>query len=83
MLRLGNTWWLYIIGIINLPMYSMELKHLVCKNLKMIIGELGPVENELIFSLIYILSGFWGADLYENKIGILLGLNESSLMYDY
>jgi hypothetical protein len=83
MLRLDNNWWIYSVGLINLPMYAMEVKYVVCKNLKMIIGDFGPVENELIFTLIFIVSGIWGAEKYEMSFGNYFNLSEASLLYDY
>lgn len=48
---------LFSFGLINVPFYSMEIRHFYCKDILMIVGELGPVEIELIYSVIFILSG--------------------------
>lgn len=46
----------------------------------MIIGEIGPVEVELIFSLIFFFSGgFMGLDTYETPLSELTGYNNEFL----
>lgn len=73
MLRVDISWMILCVGLINLPMYTMEVKFIVCNNLKMIIGELGPVELELIFSIIMIASGMWGVEKYDITLSEYFG----------
>lgn len=47
MLRFDNSFWLYTFAVVNLPFYSMEVKHLMLKKFHMVVGELGPVEGKL------------------------------------
>jgi hypothetical protein len=47
---------------INVVFYSMEMKFILCKNLTLIIGEIGPVEIELILSSVLVLGSVFGAD---------------------
>ena len=49
---------------VNIVFYSMEMKFILCKNLKLIVGEIGPVEIELIISSILVLGSYFGADVF-------------------
>lgn len=73
---LRNTQVFYCIGfsLINVPFYTMEVKHKVCKNLHMIMGEIGPVELELIFTIIYGMVGLVGADIFDKGLCDITGL---------
>ena len=79
MLHLGNSVWIYGVVIIVVPFYTMVMQQASCKNLVMIIGELGPVEVELIFSSILVISGLVGAGVYETTLGDAFGLGKDSL----
>ena len=69
MLRLEPGIWMLGIGIVNVPFYSMEIKHCLCRNFNMIIGEMGPVELELVVSLIFLGSGgIWGCDVFDKTL---------------
>jgi hypothetical protein len=60
MLQLSPGWGMVGPLLINVPMYCMELRHSLLKNLKFSIGEFGPVEAELIFGSILAFSGIKG-----------------------
>lgn len=45
MLRLEPGLLMLSIGIINVPFYAMEMKHMICSGLKITVGEIGPVEG--------------------------------------
>lgn len=49
MLRLEPGLMLLCIGIVNIPFYTIEIKHIVCQNMKMIISEIGPVEGKILY----------------------------------
>jgi hypothetical protein len=43
----------------------MEIRHKILKNLSMTVGEIGPVEVELVYSIIFFVSGaVIGTDVY-------------------
>lgn len=66
---------LFSVGLINVPFYTMELRHYYCKDIMLIVGELGPVEIELIYSLIFLLSGLvFGGDSYDKSLMDITGL---------
>ena len=80
MLSLGNSVWIYGVLIIVLPFYTMVMQQAMCKNLVMIIGELGPVEVELIFSSILVCSGLVGVNVYNVTLGDAFGLGKDSIL---
>ena len=76
MLRVEPGLWIFSIGLVNLPFYAMEIRHYYCKDFIMIVGDIGPVEVELIYSIILALSGgYFGADAYEKTLAQVTGLN--------
>lgn len=48
MLRVDPGYVMLLIGLVNAPFYCMEVKHLVCRTLIMIMGEIGSVEGMFI-----------------------------------
>eukprot|EP00347_Sterkiella_histriomuscorum_P006704 403351756 len=80
MLRLETPLWMCAFSLINVPFYSMEIKHTVCRHFKMIIGEIGPVELELVFTIIFGLTGsVFGIEVFDLKINYLFGTDLDSL----
>ena len=57
----------------NLIFYTMEMKYVICKNLKMIVGEIGPVEVELLMASILISAGYFGIDGLQQTLGEAFG----------
>ena len=53
MLRLDSPAWMIGFGLVNVPFYSMEIRHTICRHFNMKMGEVGPIEVELIFALIF------------------------------
>ena len=75
LLRVEPGFWLLSIALINVPFYSMEIRHCYFKDILMIVGELGPVEIEILYTLILFFTGaVFGGDAYEKSIGDLTGL---------
>ena len=62
MFRFDNLLFELVFVMINVVFYSMEMKFILCKNLTLIIGEIGPVEIELILSSVLVLGSVFGAD---------------------
>jgi phosphatidylglycerophosphate synthase len=80
LLRVEPGLWLFSIGLVNLPFYAMEIRHIYCKQFLMIVGELGPVEVELIYSLIFLLTGtVWGGACFEKSLSELTGVENAYL----
>ena len=75
MLRVGDSpIYLLCLSLINVPFYSMELKFCISRNLKIIIGEIGPVEIEIIFSFLFFMTGaYTGLDVYDRSFQELTG----------
>jgi hypothetical protein len=75
LLRIEPGLWIFSIGLVNLPFFAMEIRHFHCKDMMMIIGEIGPVEVELIYSLIFLASGvYFGGNAFEKTLGDVSGV---------
>ena len=61
-LRLEPGWLCLSFGLINMPMYSMETKFIFTGKLSITAGGdgIGPVEIEVLFTLIFLFSGIFG-----------------------
>ena len=69
LIRLEPSMWVVCIAIVNFPFYAMEIKHSFAKNFIMIMGEIGPVETELLYTIIFFVTGaFLGGDYYEQTL---------------
>ena len=81
MLRVGDSpIYLLCLALVNVPFYAMEVKFCISKNLKIIIGEIGPVEIELIFTLIFFITGaFTGQEAFERSFQEITGYNNEYL----
>lgn len=78
MLRVEPGIWLFSIGLINVPFFTMEIRHYYCKDFVMIVGELGPVEVELIYTLIFLVSGVYiGGDAYDKTLFEVAGIDNT------
>jgi len=84
MLRLEPYQVLLCVGMVNVPFYAMEMKHILCKDLKIIIGEIGPVEVEVIFSAIFLFSGgIMGIEQYDAPLGSAIGLSHIAFLNNF
>lgn len=48
----------------NIVFYAMEMKYILCKNLNLNLGEIGPVEVELIVAIVLALGSVYGSGFY-------------------
>ena len=64
----------------NLIFYSMELKHKVQGKLTMVVGELGPVETELIITIIVICLGYFGNSMLQKSVAETFDLAPDSTL---
>lgn len=51
----------FMLIMVNIVFYSMEMKFLMLKDLKLVIGELGPVEIELSLAIGYFCAYYFGS----------------------
>ena len=72
--RLDSRFFELIFIMTNIVFYSMEMKYIMCKNLNMTVGEIGPVEIELIVTCILLTGSFFGADVFQLTLGSLWGI---------
>lgn len=75
MLRLDSPIWYLSFTLVNVPFYSMEIRHTIMRNFNMIIGEIGPIELELIYTIIFLLSAIYGVDVYDRTLADMTGLD--------
>jgi len=81
MFRLPSGWWLFSISLVNVPFFAMEINHYLSSDLKMVVGEIGPVEVEVIFSSLLITSGaLLGIDVYDKNLGAVIGMSDDSFV---
>jgi hypothetical protein len=50
---------------VNVVFYSMEMKFIMCRNLVLNLGEIGPVEVELGVSTVLALGYVYGSSFYQ------------------
>jgi len=50
---------------VNVVFYSMEMKFIMCRNLVLNLGEIGPVEVELGVSTVLVLGYVFGSSFYQ------------------
>lgn len=61
----------------------MEIRHTICRHFKMIIGEIGPVEVELVFTLIFGFTGaVFGVEVFDKQLNDLFG-TDFDLIHSY
>ena len=59
---------------INVTFYSMEMKYVMCRELNLNLGEIGPVEIELGITLLLVCGGCLGVDFFQQTLGQLTGV---------
>lgn len=79
--RLDNLFFEMMIVMINIVFYSMEMKYILCKNLNLNLGEVGPVEVELGLTVILLLGYWFGSGIYQQTLFDLFAI-ENSFMRD-
>jgi phosphatidylglycerophosphate synthase len=60
--RFDNLAFEFIFVMANIVFWTMEMKFILCKDLVLNVGEIGPVEYELALSIMIFLGGFFGND---------------------
>jgi len=64
---------------VNIVFYSMEMKFLMLKNLKLVIGEIGPVEIELLLALGFFSAYYYGSEGLQRTLGESFGVENDWL----
>jgi phosphatidylglycerophosphate synthase len=60
--RFDNIVLQYICILPNMVFYTMEMKFILLKNLKITLGEMGPVEIELTATILLLLGWYFGSE---------------------
>lgn len=72
--RFDNFVFELMLLMINIVFHSMEMKYILCENLSLQVGEIGPVEMELILTTLYFVAGGCiGAESMQLNLGDLFG----------
>jgi hypothetical protein len=58
----------------------MEIKFCIVRNLKLTIGEIGPVEIELGTAILFFFGGYLGVDIFDKTLADLTGFNNEYLV---
>lgn len=58
----------------NIVFYSMEMKFIMMKHLKITVGEIGPVEIELIATSLLMLGWYLGSEVFQSPISEITGI---------
>lgn len=74
MIRPASNTALLVFGLTNLPFCTTEMRHYAINKLQFVVDELGPVEIELIFSLLIGFSGLAVEPVYNTKALTYLGV---------
>jgi hypothetical protein len=78
-LRFDNCMLEMLFLAVNACFYCMEMKHIICNNLKMTVGDIGNVEIELGVVVLLLVTGHYGSAIYEQKIGDTFTIGEDSI----
>ena len=70
-LRVQPGWLCLAFALINLPMFSMEIKYILTGTLSITAGDdgVGPVEIELLFTVIFVISAIFGVEGLGSTVG--------------
>jgi phosphatidylglycerophosphate synthase len=66
---------------INITFYFMEMRQVMTGKLVLIQDEIGPVEIELMLTLVLFSVGYFGPGLYQSPIGDYFGMDPESYTY--
>lgn len=78
--RFENFFFEMLLVMTNIVFHSMEMKYILCRNLSLQVGEIGPVEMELILALLtFGIGGCLGAECMQANMGDVLGLTNETL----
>ena len=59
----------FMLLMVNIVFYSMEMRFLMMKDLKLVIGEIGPVEVELSLFIGLLSAYYFGTDGLQKTLG--------------
>ena len=80
LMRFDNFFLEQILLMVNVVFHTMEMKYIMCKNLNLVVGEIGPVEMELILSTLYfVVGGCLGAGSLDSNLGELFGIENETI----
>lgn len=69
MLRYDNCIMELMLLSLNIIFFGMEMKYILCKELILNIAEVGSIEIESFFAIMFILGGVYGSGIYGMTLG--------------
>jgi hypothetical protein len=74
-MRVEPGWLCLSFALINCPMYSMEMQFIFTGKLSITAGDdgIGPVEIEVVLTVIYLLAAIYGIEVLDSSIAASLG----------
>ena len=74
-MRVEPGWLCLSFALINMPMYSMEMNFIFTGSLSITAGDdgLGPVEMEVVMTIVYLLAAIFGIEGLNSTIAATLG----------
>jgi phosphatidylglycerophosphate synthase len=64
----------FMLLMVNIVFYSMEMKFIMLKNLKLVIGEIGPVEIEILLASGLFAAYYFGSEGLQKTLGESYGV---------
>ena len=59
----------------NIVFYTMEMRFIMNKELKIVIGEIGPVEIELLTTSLLLTGWFFGSQNLQTPLSLITGID--------
>ena len=67
--RFDNAFFELVLFVLPVVVFCMEMKYILCNELILTFGEVGSIEIETIFSIMFIVAGLHGSSFYEATLG--------------
>lgn len=67
--RFDNAFFELLLFVLPIIIFCMEMKYILCKELVLSFGEVGSIEIETSFAIMFIFAGFYGTGFYELTLG--------------
>jgi hypothetical protein len=63
--RFDNAFFELLLFVLPIIVFCMEMKYILCNELILNFGEVGSIETETIFAIMFIIAGLNGSGFYE------------------
>lgn len=80
MFRFDNCIFEMLFFSMNVVFFTMEMKYILCNELILNIAEVGSVEIESFFAVLFILSAVYGSSIFEMTLGKTFSFTSDSFI---